>query len=104
MLSNTSQDGTVDRKEFSNARMTMSDEFISASEIGEYLFCQRAWWYRLRGFVSTQRAAMETGTAVHEQIAQDVQTIAHGSRLARNVIVAGIILLVLVILLRFLLG
>ena len=82
----------------------MAEEFISASEIGDYLFCHRAWWYRLRGFVSTQREAMDKGTVAHEQLAQDVQAVAHSKRLAQKLIVVGIILFVLVILLRFLLG
>jgi CRISPR/Cas system-associated exonuclease Cas4 (RecB family) len=82
----------------------MDEAFISASEIGEYLFCQRAWWYRLHGFVNTQRAALDKGTVAHEQLAQDVQAIAHGNRLVQKLIVVGIILFVLLLLLRLLLG
>lgn len=60
--------------------------------------------YRLHGAVNSQQQIMDTGTAAHEQLAQDVKSIAHGSRLARQLIIAGMILLALVILLRLLLG
>ncbi|MBM3153149.1 MAG: hypothetical protein FJZ96_13265 [Chloroflexi bacterium] len=50
---------------------------IRASEIGSYLYCRRAWWYRLQGFEPENQAEMATGTRLHQ---------AHG----RNVIAAGI--------------
>jgi CRISPR/Cas system-associated exonuclease Cas4 (RecB family) len=40
---------------------------IRASEIGSYLYCRRAWWYRLRGVQSANQAEMAAGTALHEQ-------------------------------------
>lgn len=82
----------------------MTDDYISASEIGNYLFCQRAWWYRLHGAVNSQQDVMDAGTAAHEQLVHEVTSIAHGSRLARQLIIAGLILLALVILFRLLLG
>jgi CRISPR/Cas system-associated exonuclease Cas4 (RecB family) len=81
-----------------------TDEYISASEIGNYLFCQRAWWYRLHGAVNSQQQVMDAGTAAHEQLAQEVKSIAYASRFARQLIIAGIVLLALVILFRLLRG
>ncbi len=81
-----------------------TDEYISASEIGNYLFCQRAWWYRLHGAVNSQQDIMDAGTAAHEQLAQEVNSVAFGTRLARQLIIAGIFLLALVILFRLFLG
>jgi CRISPR/Cas system-associated exonuclease Cas4 (RecB family) len=45
---------------------------IRASEIGEYLFCKRAWWLRTQGVESENRAALEAGTAEHEDLARRV--------------------------------
>jgi CRISPR/Cas system-associated exonuclease Cas4 (RecB family) len=49
---------------------------IRASEIGSYLYCRRAWWYRKQGIQSVNQAEMATGTQLHTQ---------HG----RKVIAAG---------------
>ncbi len=49
---------------------------IRASEIGSYLYCRRAWWYRKQGMESENQAEMATGTELHRQ---------HG----RRVIAAG---------------
>ncbi len=45
----------------------MSDkQIIRASEIGEYVFCHRAWWlHRIQGIESANRAQMQAGTAQH---------------------------------------
>jgi CRISPR/Cas system-associated exonuclease Cas4 (RecB family) len=40
---------------------------IKASEIGSYLYCQRAWWYQKRGEPSENQAAMLAGSELHYQ-------------------------------------
>jgi CRISPR/Cas system-associated exonuclease Cas4 (RecB family) len=41
---------------------------IRASEIGEYVFCHRAWWLRaVQGYQSTNVREMEAGTHAHVQ-------------------------------------
>jgi len=45
-----------------------SDQIIRASEIGEYVFCRRAWWlHRVQGLESANRAQMDAGAARHIQ-------------------------------------
>jgi CRISPR/Cas system-associated exonuclease Cas4 (RecB family) len=38
---------------------------IRASEIGSYLFCQRAWWYGKSGIPSENQSEMAAGSEVH---------------------------------------
>jgi CRISPR/Cas system-associated exonuclease Cas4 (RecB family) len=51
---------------------------IRASEIGSYLYCRRAWWYRLQGAEPENQAEMAAGTQLHQ---------AHG----RSVLAAGLL-------------
>lgn len=51
---------------------------IRASDIGSYLYCRRAWWYRKQGLKSENQAELATGTELHRQ---------HG----RKVIAAGLL-------------
>ena len=46
--------------------MTSRRPAIRASEIGEYVFCHRAWWLRhVEGYESANTRQMEAGTAAH---------------------------------------
>lgn len=45
---------------------------IRASEIGAYLYCKRAWWYRQRGVEPANQAELAGGRRLHEQHNQQV--------------------------------
>ena len=38
---------------------------IRSSEIGNYLYCRRAWWYRKSGIPSENQAELAAGTNLH---------------------------------------
>ena len=70
---------------------------LRASELGSYLYCQRAWWYQKQGMESRNLAEMAGGTQLHR---------AHGRRvvisglmrfLAWALLLAGLILLVFIL-------
>lgn len=47
---------------------------IRASEIGEYIYCHRAWWLgRVKGVENANRAARAAGVALHRAHGQTVQ-------------------------------
>ena len=51
---------------------------IRSSDIGNYLYCRRAWWYRQQGFESENQAELASGTELHR---------AHG----RKVLASGLL-------------
>ena len=58
--------------------MTVSDgnRIIRASEIGEYVFCHRAWWlHQIQGVESANRELMSAGMLHHQ---------AHGRAVIRS--------------------
>ncbi|MCI0551597.1 MAG: hypothetical protein L0287_11635 [Anaerolineae bacterium] len=65
---------------------------IRSSDIGNYLYCHRAWWYKKQGVESENQAELATGTELHRQHGRKVLA----SSLARMV---GLVLLMIALVL-----
>ncbi|MCU0492241.1 MAG: hypothetical protein MUD01_11665 [Chloroflexaceae bacterium] len=71
------------------------DDIIRASEVGEYVYCARAWW--LRRVLGWQPAGAErraAGTAMHQRHGRMVRASGLLLGVAALVLLIGIILLV----------
>ena len=40
---------------------------VKASELGTYLYCRRAWWYRRQGIESINQTELQAGELFHDQ-------------------------------------
>ncbi len=67
---------------------------IRASEVGSYLFCTRAWWYRRQGFEPSNQAEMTAGTELHRAHGRMVITAGLTRTLALILLLAALALLV----------
>ena len=61
---------------------------IRSSDIGTYLYCNRAWWYKKQGVESANQTELAAGTELHAKHGRQVLA----STLTRT---AGLILLMI---------
>ena len=81
--------------------MSQDDPVVRASEIAQYAFCARAWWLgRVRGYRSSNVAAMRQGEAGHRAHGQIVVGYHLLRRLAVGLLVLAGLLLIAWLLLR----
>ncbi|NWG06019.1 MAG: hypothetical protein HXY35_04940 [Chloroflexi bacterium] len=65
---------------------------IRASDIGTYLYCRRAWWYRKQGIQSSNQTELAAGTQLHVRHGRQVLA----SSITRNI---GLLLLMVALVL-----
>ncbi|MCB0076203.1 MAG: hypothetical protein KDD73_02195 [Anaerolineales bacterium] len=65
--------------------------YRSASEVGEWHFCHRAWWlHRIEGHESQHYEALDRGNAAHEAHGRGVRLAVRLQRLALLLLLAGL--------------
>lgn len=53
----------------------MSDKWLNASELSEYMYCRRAWWYKhTRNLSSANVRRLESGSAFHRRHRRRLRT------------------------------
>lgn len=67
---------------------------IRSSEIGSYLYCRRAWWYRKTGVESKNRTELAAGTELHRKHGRQVLAAALTRTLGWIMLLAAILTLV----------
>ena len=66
---------------------------IRASEIGTYLYCRRAWWYRKQGVDSANQTELSAGTVLHRQHGRTILASALTRTLGLLLLLVALILL-----------
>lgn len=77
---------------------------IYASDIDQFLYCHRAWWYRLQGEESSEQARLRQGAGQHEALAETVQEVERVERGARILIWVVMLLILALVAARMLSG
>jgi len=67
---------------------------IRSSEIGSYLYCRRAWWYRKTGVEPKNKAELNVGTELHRRHGRQVLAAALTRTLGWILLLAAILTLV----------
>ena len=71
-----------------NLCYTLPMAVIRSSDIGNYLYCRRAWWYKKQGMVSENQTELAAGTELHHKHGRQVLA----SSLTRSI---GLVLLMI---------
>ena len=69
-------------------------KIIRSSEIGSYLYCRRAWWYKKNGVESANQAEMTAGTKMHEGHGRQVVAAGLTRTLAIIILLIALVMLV----------
>lgn len=67
---------------------------IRSSDIGNYLYCRRAWWYKKQGFESENQAELAAGSEIHRQHGRKVLASSLNRSLGMIFLFVALILLV----------
>ena len=55
--------------------MVRGKRTVRASEIGSFIYCQRAWWYQRRGFEPINRNELAAGSEFHNTHASKARSV-----------------------------
>lgn len=67
--------------------------FIQASDVADFVYCQRVWWYRLKGYKSDNKQALQEGTRVHENITKKVDQVKRTSQIGKFLLLIALLMI-----------
>ncbi len=67
---------------------------IRSSDIGTYLYCNRAWWYKKQGVESANQAELAAGTELHAKHGRQVLASTITRNLGLALLMIALVLLV----------
>ncbi len=74
----------------------MEDDYVTASEIGDWLYCRRQLWYARRGEPTLAAPLRDRGSTTHVAVAVRVRRVERLRTVAVWLIVASVACLVLI--------
>jgi CRISPR/Cas system-associated exonuclease Cas4 (RecB family) len=73
---------------------TQRMKVIRSSDIGNYLYCRRAWMYRQQGFQSENQAELASGTELHRVHGRKVMALGISRTIGLILLLTALVLLV----------
>lgn len=67
---------------------------IRSSDIGSYLYCRRAWWYRKQGMESDNKTELAAGTELHHKHGRQVMASTLNRTMGLLLLMAALVLVV----------
>ena len=75
---------------------------IRASEIGQWIYCHRAWWLARAGYANQNQTELQAGIVAHEKHAQEVAQADELRTQALYLLILAILLIIATLLARYL--
>lgn len=69
-------------------------QVIRSSDIGTYLYCRRAWWYKKQGVESANQTELAAGTELHVKHGRQVLASGITRAIGLILLMAALVLLV----------
>jgi hypothetical protein len=67
----------------------MDSEWVTASELGDWAYCRRAWWHARRGAARDAAPHLDAGMAAHATFARQVTQVERRRGLGLGLIAAS---------------
>lgn len=80
--------------------MVRGKRTVRASEIGSFIYCQRAWWYQRQGFEPINRIELAAGSEFHSMHAGQARSVILIRIIAWILVLAALVYLAVFLVMR----